>query len=64
MNDKVIALIDMDCFYVQVNESRKHQIVIYRNIEGGGKGKAITQGGACCRGSGLKNVQFSSEAKF
>ena len=25
MNDKVIALIDMDCFYVQVTESRNHQ---------------------------------------
>ena len=32
MNDKVIALIDMDCFYVQVNESRKYQIARDRNI--------------------------------
>ena len=56
MNDKVIALIDMDCFYVQVIESRNNQIERDRNIEGGGKGKAITQGGACCCGPGFPNL--------
>ena len=51
MNDKVIALIDMDCFYVQVTEPSDRK----RNncIEGGGKGKALTEGGASCSGSGF-----------
>ena len=62
MNDKVIALIDMDCFYVQVNESRKHIIERDRNFEGGGKGKALTEGGASCSGSGFE--LFISKFKF
>ena len=51
MNDKVIALIDMDCFYVQVTEpsDKKEKI-----IEGGGKGKALTEGGTSCSGSGFE----------
>ena len=57
MNEKVIALIDMDCFYVQVADmtipqKKTHNLIINLCNQGGGTGKACSERGSSCGGSG------------
>ena len=57
MNEKVIALIDMDCFYVQVANmtipQKKHNSKVKPQPPlGGGTGKACSERGSSCGGSG------------
>ena len=57
MNEKVIALIDMDCFYVQVANvtipHKRHNLKVKpQPLQGGGTGKACSERGSSCGGSG------------